>query len=38
MCCGADETIEIASREAGADPAVIVSALVDVAAKTEMIS
>jgi len=38
MGCGADETIEIAGREAGTDPAVIVSALLDVAAKAEMIS
>ena len=36
MCCGADATIETAGRQAGMAPAVIVSALLDVAAKVEM--
>ena len=37
MCCGADEIIDVAGRAAGLDPQVIVSALLDVAAKAEAV-
>jgi iron-sulfur cluster repair protein YtfE (RIC family) len=37
-CCGADETIEVAGRGIGTNPEVIVSALLDVAAKVEAVT